>query len=138
VRRFFFLLAVVAVALVGCGPREMPTVAVYPVKGKILLGSTPLSGGRLTLTPVDVKLYGPAEATADVQPDGTFEPMAVGGQSGLMPGKWKVVVSPIGYKEGKPYRIKEGVPPRYQKEETTDLVIEVAQGENNPTVTLRP
>ena len=127
-----------ALAVAGCGVKTMPTPTTYPVNGTVMLGSRPLAGGRLTLTPVDASQYGPAEATADVKPDGTFEPSAVGGSPGLMPGLWKVVVSATGYRDGKPYRVREAIPAKYTREDTTDLVIEVSAGTNAPTLVLKP
>ena len=136
--RYPILAAAVALALSGCGTKEMPTPATYPVKATLTLGGAPLSGGRVTLLIADPSKYGPAECTADVKPDGTFEPAALGGQTGLYPGKWKVVVSPVGYKDGKPYTIRERVPARYTKEETTDLSIEVAPGGTTATLKMTP
>ena len=136
--RFFQRTALVLlVAATGCSSRAMPVVQTYSVRGTVQLAGAPLPGGRLTLTPVDPTLYGPAEATAEVQPDGSFEPSAIGGSSGLMPGRWKVVVSPKGYRDGKPYRVKATIPAKYTREETTDLVIDVSEGDNHPTLTLR-
>ena len=114
----------------------MPVVKVHPVKGQVTLNGAPLSGGRLSLYIEDVSKNGPAEATAEIKSDGSFEPVAVGGTSGLMPGRWKVVVSPTGYREGKPYRIRESIPARYTREGTTNLFVEVVAGENAPTVAL--
>ena len=139
--RFRFAAIIVSALLAGLGgcmgAKEMPAAKTYPVKGTVMIGNHPLPGGRLTLYIMDTSKYGPAEATADVQADGTFNPSAIGGSEGLMPGKWKVVVSGTGYKEGKPYRVKESIPAKYTKEETTDLVIEVKEGDNNPMVTIR-
>lgn len=125
--------------LVGCdGGKEMPAAKTVPVKAKLVLGGKPLSGGRVTLVTLETARYGPAETTADVKPDGTITPAAIGGQEGLMPGKWKVVVSPVGYKDGRPYRVKEAIPARYTKEDTTDLVLDVPDGGlDNATLTLR-
>ena len=131
-------IAVAALSLFGCGAKEMSVPKTYPVKATLVLGSAPLSGGRVTLTIEDKSKYGPAECTADVKPDGTFEPSALGGQVGLYPGKWKVVVSPVGYKEGKPYTIKERIPAKYTKEETSDLTIDVKSGDNTVTLTMQP
>ncbi len=136
--RFFQRTALVLlVAATGCSSKAMPVAHTYPVRGTVQLGGAPLAGGRLTLTPVDPTLYGPAEATADVQPDGSFEPTAIGGSTGLMPGRWKVVVSPTGYRDGKPYRVKATIPAKYTREATTDLTIEVSEGDNHPTLTLK-
>ena len=136
--RRLFLAAAVALALSGCGTKEMPTPTTYPVKATLTLGGAPLSGGRVTLLIVDPSKYGPAECTADVKPDGTFEPSALGGRVGLYPGKWKVVVSPVGYKDGKPYTVKERIPARYTKEETTDLTLDVTTGDNAVTLKMTP
>jgi hypothetical protein len=137
--KYALFAAAAALALSGCGHKEMPTQDTYPVKAKLALGGAPLSGGRVTLTIVDKSKYGPAECTADVRPDGTFEPSALGGQPGLYPGKWKVTVSPVGYKDGKPYTIRERIPAKYTKEESTDLVLEVASaGPTTATLTMAP
>ena len=136
--RYPLLAVAVALALSGCGTKEMPAQTTYPVKGTLTLGGAPLSGGRVTLLIVDASKYGPAECTADIKPDGTFEPSALGGQAGLYPGKWKVVVAPVGYKDGKPYTIRERVPARYTKEETTDLSIDVTTGNNTVTLKMTP
>ena len=134
----FATVAVVAFGLCGCGTKQMPAQTTHPVKATLMLGGAPLSGGRVTLTTMDTAKYGPAECTADVKGDGTFEPSALGGQVGLYPGKWKVVVSPTGYKDGKPYTIKERIPVKYTKEETSDLIIDVKAGDNTVTLTMAP
>ncbi len=49
-----------------------------------------------------------------------------------------MVVAPVGYKDGKPYTIRERVPARYTKEETTDLSIDVTTGNNTVTLKMTP
>lgn len=127
--------------LVGCGGSGRPEskIPAQPVKGKVLLGDQPLSGGRLSLTLVSNNdKHGNAEAGADIQADGTFEPRQVGDKPGLVPGRWKVVVSPVGgYKDGKAVRIKETIPAKYTNANTTDLFLDVQEGENTPSLVLK-
>lgn len=134
-------LAVCAAGLAGCGGRtEYPVPEnLYPVHGTIKVGGQPLAGGLLGLVLVtDTDKYGPAEAPAEVKPDGTFEPVLFNGHPGLYPGRWKVVVkSTATYKGGKMVAAPQRVPAKYTKEETSDLFIDVAAGENTPTLVIR-
>ena len=127
-------------SLVGCGSSSVPgsRIPAQPVKGTVMLGSRPVSGGRLTLTLMtNVDKYGPSDVGVDVQPDGTFEPRQVGDKPGLVPGTWRVVVNPVGYKDGKAYRIRDAIPAKYTRDDTSDLVINVVEGENTPTLVIK-
>jgi hypothetical protein len=127
-------------SLAGCGGSLVPgsNIPVQPVKGTVTVGGRPVSGGRLSLTLVtNVDKYGPADVGVDIQPDGTFEPRQVGDKPGLVPGQWKVVINPTGYKDGKAYRIKQAIPAKYTRDDTTDLVINVQEGENTPTLAIK-
>jgi hypothetical protein len=123
----------------GCGGREFPPPPkTYPVNGKILSGSRPLSGGTLLCVLVtNNDKYGSPEAAAEVKPDGSFEPKLFTETPGLYPGVWKVVVRPTVVKNAKTVRIPESVPAKYTKEETTDLTFEVKEGENTPTLVVK-
>lgn len=122
---------------IGCGGRSITAsdIPAQPVTGKITLGGQPMTAGYLNLILVtNTDKYGKAEAVAEIRPDGTFEPHQVGDKTGLVPGRWKVVVNPTYIKEGKGRRL--GVPARYTKEETTDLSFEVPEGGSTPTLAL--
>lgn len=135
------LAAVCAAALAGCGgPHEYPVPDnLYPVRGTIRVGGQPLTGGLLSCVLVtDTDRYGPAEAPAEVRPDGTFEPVLFNGHPGLYPGRWKVVVkSTAAYRDGKKVAARQPIPARFMKEETSDLFIDVTAGENTPALVIR-
>jgi len=134
-------LALCMAGLAGCGGRtEYPVPEnLYPVRGTVTVGGRPLAGGLLSCVLVtDTDKYGPAEAPAEVRPDGTFEPVLFNGHPGLYPGRWKVVVqSTVTYKDGKRVAAPQRVPAKYMREETSDLYLDVTAGENTPTLVLR-
>ena len=135
------LAAACAAGLGGCSrQRDYPVPGnLYPVLGTIRVGDRPLTGGLLSCILVtDTDKYGPAEAPAEVRPDGTFEPILFSGRPGLYPGRWKVVVkSTAVYKDGKKSVAAQKVPDRYTHEETSNLFIDVAEGDNAPILALR-
>jgi hypothetical protein len=128
----------VLVAAAGCGAASIAAsdIPAQPVHGTITLGGKPMTAGYLNLTLVtNTEKYGKAQAVAEIKPDGTFEPHQVGDKTGLVPGRWKVAVNPTYVRDGKMKRLS--VPAKYTNEDTTDLVIDVVEGDNAPTLTLK-
>ncbi|HEX4610510.1 MAG TPA: hypothetical protein VH092_20140 [Urbifossiella sp.] len=122
----------------GCGSSTAPAsnVTVQPVRGKVMVGTTPVTGGLLKLTLVTTEKTGNTGATAEIKADGSFEPRIVGDKAGLPVGKWKVVIDPVYVRDGKNGRAN--VPAKYTTE-ASDLVIDVPNGgDENVTLTLRP
>ena len=81
--------AAVAGFLVGCG-ESGPTLV--PVSGTVTLNGKPLEGAVISFQPVDVSTPGAMLAEDVTGPDGNYKALTKG-RSGVMPGKYKVVVS---------------------------------------------
>jgi hypothetical protein len=89
----------------------------------------PLPTGRVTLHPKDNP--GGVEAFGDVQKDGTFTLTTYKPNDGAIPGSYVVTLEPFCYESGNPTRIQDGlIPPRYQSTATSDLVVELKDGDN--------
>jgi hypothetical protein len=126
--RALVLVSLWSIVLVGCG-ESVPTGT---VQGKVLLNDAPYADAAVVFLSPKTGNGG----TADIQAGGTFrlkEPLEVG--------SYKVyLMAKAGSQEGAegptPVTIDESVPDKYWNEATTDITIEVTEGENNVTVTL--
>src|SRR3954453_15733951 len=107
-------LALAAFGLSGCGasrPPEPPTTS--PVRGVVLRADgRPLPGGRLTFIPVT---SGRNQATAELNPDGTFELTCSRPNDGAVPGEHVVTIDAFSYRTGTARQVG-GVPARYSQQ----------------------
>lgn len=135
----FALFAALVCCSCGKGPQRLP---VFPVKGRVMLGTRPAAGAMVVFHPVsglaaDAKL----RPVAAVQDDGTFEAHTYDYKDGLPAGEYAVTVHwnrPAG-KNGE----DEGggsvsmVAPKYEKPETSGIKVTVGEHPNElPPITL--
>lgn len=119
------LAALVAVGLAGCGSSKT-----HPVRGTIHFKdgevAKELAGGTVEFESLDQRV----SARGDIQADGTFRLTTYDSGDGAVPGQHKVVIVPRVQNPDRP-----GPPPvihpRYERLETTDLVITVERKSNN-------
>lgn len=118
----------VLVLVVGCnGPLDRP--AGVAVSGKAVLPSgAPLTGGTLILRPVG-GIHG---ASAQIQPNGTFELAGPDGTKSVVPGKYLAYVR---FNTPEQKALRAAVNRRYQDSEDgdSDVVVDI-QGEQNGLV----
>jgi len=142
IRRFrgytFFTVACILIA--GCGEPLPPDFEVaeglYPVSGEVKVRGEIAPEASLRLHPATGAASGPAiTAVSDVE--GKFQVFTYqpeGKKLGAPAGQYKVTLSWRGVTEGltqeKLDELKELVPVKFQKPQTTPLTIEVVAGEN--------
>src|SRR5690349_7811580 len=81
------LLAVVVLAVAGCGGRK------YPVVGKVVFkDGKPLPGGMVVFSPLDSANH--VGARGDIKSDGTFELSSEKAGDGSLAGRYQVLVRP--------------------------------------------
>jgi hypothetical protein len=91
----FGLVLSVALAVAGCGPRDLPKQETYPVRGKVMWHGEPVRFAIINLEPVDGS--GGAHAEGTTAEDGTFALRTLaneGEPDGAVPGQYKVVLEP--------------------------------------------
>jgi len=148
--------AIVAVVIVaaGCTRAEPQLVA---VRGTLLLDGQPLVAKSILFSPEEGT--GGLGAGANSRADGSFEllaimPGSVRNQAGVMPGRYRVIVSEpmipidvaepaagdggpapaVGFRDARAG--KGGIPAVYRSRETTPLIVEVAPGTGTMTIEL--
>jgi hypothetical protein len=123
------LACLVTALLFGCG-KTTPTGS---VKGKVTLDGAPYTEGAVVFISPDSGQAG----TADIQSDGSFTI-----QTPLPVGSYKVFIAPksagaeAGGDEPVEESLKEPVPDKYLTESTTDIVIDITEGDNDVTVAM--
>ncbi|HLJ97808.1 MAG TPA: hypothetical protein VKU02_31895 [Gemmataceae bacterium] len=128
----FVLLTVLA----GCGengpPPGPPLAAPHPVHGKIAFSDqTPLKGGVIYFTPVEIHAHGRIryEAAALVDARGQYQLGFNGDHSGAPAGEYKVTIQPRDYQELANSNTKR-IPARYRDRSKTPLAASVKEGTN--------
>jgi hypothetical protein len=121
----------VALFCIGCGPRNNPHFEkTVSINGKVTLGNgSPVRGGLITLHPKDATK---AESRGSIDKDGRFTLGTYKINDGAMPGQYTVTVEPIVFdKSGNPRPVRSlSIPPKYTSSESSDLVVEI-KDENN-------
>ena len=125
-----------ALALTGCGengPPPGPNLAKpFLTSGQIRLGDgTPLKGGVITFSPVDVEEGGQIryEGAALVDAQGKFKIGFNGNGAGVAAGEYKVTVEPRDYQELRGSNSSK-IPKAYRAKSTTPLTRTVKEEEN--------
>lgn len=123
--------ALPVVLLAGCSDyRETALPETFPVSGRILQASgAPVTWGVVTFNPMD---RNGQEATAEIEPDGTFRMGTFGKDDGARPGRYRVTIDPRSYRAGGKGKIDphNQIPKMYRSEETTPLEVEVRAQDN--------
>lgn len=134
------LLAMSCLLTVGCGEPLPPDFAVaddlFPVTGEVKFKGEIAPEATLQFHPVGGPQAGPA-VTAVADSDGKFQVFTFrpeGKMLGAPAGQYKVTASWLGATAGltqeKIDELKELVPPKFHRPQTTPLMIEVKSGEN--------
>lgn len=121
--------AVLAAALVGCGPGHPPT---YSVTGIVTLNGDPVEGARVYFAPTDPK---GKTASGDTDAQGKFSLRSYGANDGAQAGSYKVFVTKAESVEGKQIADAEPdsvevttinhIPVKYNTAATTDITADV-------------
>ena len=122
-------------ALAGCGkgPPPGPSIATpYRVQGQIKFpNGTPLRGGVIYFTPVEVKTGGKVrfEGGGPVDSQGRFKIGFGGDEAGVPAGEYKVTIQPRDYKE-LPNSNSGRIPKHYRELSDTPLRVTVEEKDN--------
>lgn len=136
------LLLLGACAFLGCAsepkPEALPAEALHPVKGKVeLADGKPLTEGEVTFVPVKTTSRA---ATGKLNADGTFTLKSGDQGEGAAEGQYKVKIeSPLTAPGAKAGTQKKVVPPEYEDEDASQVVITIKSGPNDlPPIKLVP
>jgi hypothetical protein len=131
------LCALLAVSAVGCGPPRVAQVATVPVKGKVVLANgQAVPAGRVTFVSKETNVGG-VEPFGDLQKDGTFTLMTQKPGDGAPAGRYRVWIDLVDYRNPPKTFTSSPVPTKYRSGSTSDLEVEVREGENDLTLTLK-
>ncbi len=118
--------------LTGCGGGREPWEKVYPVKGEIVFKGKPLKDAELSFHPLDDIVPETVRPWARTNETGEFVLSTYNQGDGAPAGRYKVtavhheiVVSKGGGMGVKP----NNLPKKYASKETTDWIVEIADGE---------
>lgn len=138
--RLLMFLACISLAIAGCsgGP---PKPVVGSVTGKVTLGGSPFSEGRVVFKDSTIAI----EAVAELKSDGTFEVVTPDG--GLQVGKYDVAVQPPPPPSIDPAEAAKGVtsppdtskiPKIYREFATSGFKATVSEGKNELNFEMKP
>ena len=132
-RKLTVLAGLLSVALtVGCGGGKEPWETVYPAKGVVLKKGKPLKDAELLFFPQDALVPESVRPRARTTENGEFVVSTYGTGDGAPAGRYKVTVihhevviskDSIGTKPN-------DLPKKYASAATTDLTVEITDGEN--------
>lgn len=138
-------LIVASLALSGCAKKKEQALELTPVSGAVTLDGKPLAGADVAFLFDGVPPQGFVLSADSSDDQGHFE-LKCGAQLGAVPGTYKVTVSRLAGKDGKPIVIPEGldieqlrmqgeatesIPPRYSDQERTELRATVEKGKTD-------
>ena len=124
--------ALLSLALAGCGEAKPERATVYPAKGKLTFKGEPGHGAFISLHPKAALPAGAPNPRANVAQDGSFVISTYDSGDGAPEGEYVATI--VWYK-----LIKNGgdvtagpnvIPPKYSKPTTSDLVVKIAAGDN--------
>ncbi|MBY0513666.1 MAG: hypothetical protein K2P78_07105 [Gemmataceae bacterium] len=127
-RHYAIVLAAAVLGVVGCGGGGQNSSDLVPVTGKVVMNGQPVGSVDLLFVPQDPK---GATGQVKVGPDGSFTSAKSLGQDGLVPGKYKVVVTPQKDRSG------PKIPPQFTNEEKTTLTVEVTADAKELTIPIQ-
>lgn len=128
-------LASLTLALAGCGGGTSRTA---PVKGKVTYKNKPVPNGTITFIPVG---YG-TSATGELGSDGSYTLTTFKSGDGAIPGKHKVIIVAMQDMSARLPEERNPLPPpivpsKYTSIATTDLEVEVKEGDNTHNFDLK-
>ena len=131
-RKFWFLAATLVGSL-GCGGQTL-----YQVKGTVAYKDeadvSVLANGLVLFDPVDAEVK--VSARGEIKPDGSFRMSTFREGDGVMPGKYRVMLSPPAFR-GKRNEVRpELFDPRFEDFETSGLDITVTGPVINYVITV--
>ena len=135
-----FVLAVVALATVGCGEKPLARVEVQPAEGKILWKGQPLAGAMVILYPEGEPNPSVRAPRAQTGPDGTFRVGTYDLSDGAPEGQYVVTVvhAPMVKRGGDVVPGPNLLPKKYASPKTSDLRVQVVKGTNElPALALK-
>lgn len=114
-----------AVAVPGCGQKELAKKDTYPAQGKLTYNGEPVQFALITLEPTDPGKGERADARTDENGDFTIRTYSNEEPDGAVPGEYKVTIDP-----------GRGLRPGYQerKEKPTDVPEEARQPESKVVI----
>lgn len=133
---WFWCLLVVFLC-VGCLRNNPKFEKTVPIRGTVVLANgAPLAGGRITFHPKDLTK---GDAWGMIGKDGRFELGTYAKDDGAMVGTYTVTVEPIVFDQnGNPQPNRSlRIPSKYTKTESSDLTVEVKDGDENMKLVLR-
>jgi hypothetical protein len=133
------VLALGLLALAGCGNSVPALPGAVAARGKVVLpNGQPLRGGRIQFSRLDPPNV---DAFGDVAADGSFTLTTYKPDDGAVPGSYVVTISPYNYrhKSGSPVKVDGAaqIPAKYLEAGTSDLKVEITEGENVLEVKLK-
>ena len=126
--RLLFAMCLCSAIFAGCGPAQKP---VGTVKGSVTLDGQPYADAAI----VFMSLKSGQAASVDIQPGGMFQlpaPLPVDSYTVYLAPK-----APVESDQPKPITIDKSVPEKYWSEASSDVKIEVQEGENDVRVELK-
>lgn len=120
--------------LFGCGAAGSKTAI---VKGTVTFKGKPVPNGTVTFVPASGH-----HATGEIRPDGSYTLTSFRPGDGAVPGTYKVIVVAMQDMTGRLPEDRTPLPPpivpnKYTSIATTDLTVEVKEGENQIDLPLR-
>jgi hypothetical protein len=124
-------------SLIGCGtPRNPEWANTVPVSGNVTYNGSPVEGATVTFRPASSQERG---ATGVTDASGQFRLMTYEANDGAIPGSFRVTIQKTVVEGGgetddslaPPPKTVEHLPVRYRDPDTSGLVAEVKEGEEN-------
>ncbi len=135
--RYSWLCGLMLVFLcVGCSRNNPKFQKTVPVRGTVVLANgSPVTAGLITFHPKDLTK---GDAWGMIGSDGRFELGTYKKDDGAMLGTYTVTVEPKVYdKNGNLRPANVPIPKKYTSAETSDLTVEITQGEDDLKLTLQ-
>jgi len=127
-------MAILAIALVGCGKQQGDRSTLYPAEGQVFVNQQPLAGALVVLYPKGESGVKVVPSRAQTGPDGRFRVGTFAVGDGAPEGEYAVTVihyptqkhSDGGYAAG-----PNDLPKKYTSPTTTDLRVQIGEGKSS-------
>ena len=120
-----------APSLWGCGKQKQPWETVYPAKGVVTFKGVPVADAEIALFPADDSMPDTVRPRAKTSEDGEFIVWTYQEGDGAPAGNYKATVVHHKVEITKDVAVTKpnDLPAKYSKLQTTDLVVEIGEGE---------